>query len=995
VSDPTATITVNGTPATSGSPSSPISLNVGPNLIPVVITAQNGTFQTYTITVTRAGPTPPAPPTIVPHGGSITTTQTAGITAGLSGNQAIYYTITGGDSGTTPAVASAVYSSAFIVSPVPGTFTVEAMVFDPDTDLWSSPDAATFIVGVPPAAPTITPGDCSITTTQTVGIEADLSAGQTIYYGIINDTTLTGVTGNVYSGPFTVSPVPGTFSAIAWVYDSGTGLWSSPDVTTFNVGAAASPTIIQHGGNITTAQTVGIEADLSAGQTAYYVVIDDLTQSVNSYVYSGPFIVSPVPGVFKVDASVYDPGTGQWSNPDVATFDVSAAPAPPAAPAIVPHGGIITPTQTVGIEASLSAGQAIYYTVTGGDSGATPTVASAVYSGPFKVSPTPGVFTVEAKVYDPGTDLWSSPDAATFYVVGFGLTVTPPEITLTVGQQSSATATFTTSVYGSVYATTDVTGLAAWSSEDNQIATVNAGQIMGVTAGTTVVSAVYQDMSGAVPVTVIAPAPTCAVTYNGNGNTGGNVPADGHGYQPGATVTVLGNTGNLARTGYIFSGWNTAPDGSGTAYQAGGSFAITANTTLYAVWSIAPLCTVTYDGNGGSGAPPADSNSPYLPGATVTVLGNTGNLTRTGYLFSGWNTAPDGSGTAYQAGGSFAITANTTLYAVWTPIIPGGGGGGSSSGPTTNALLVPPPPVPSPPASPSAFIARWPGHVDLDQTYYIPSSVSGLVPATFTAPAPDQGKLAAAKANGLEERVYYFNEKYQKWVALTSYPRPDGSVLVVNDGGYNGVWTEMFAVQEPHFTDITGNWAEDVVNRMNGLALIEGYPVPGDPDSLDRTAGVDQTITRAEFATILARALGCLPPAEQKLYGALLPYGEEPDQVLADWTGVPDWARDFVAGMVYGGLVQGEAPHDFAGNAPITRIEAAVLVSKVLSKLPNYQPADLSQFADAAGVPDWARAAVASGVLNGYPNGTLLPNNSITRAESLVTILKLLRALGW
>jgi hypothetical protein len=328
------------------------------------------------------------------------------------------------------------------------------------------------------------------------------------------------------------------------------------------------------------------------------------------------------------------------------------------------------------------------------------------------------------------------------------------------------------------------------------------------------------------------------------------------------------------------------------------------------------------------------------------------------------------------------------------PTSSGGGGGGGGNTPQLNPPAVPPP-VPPPAASPSVFIARWPGHVDLDQTFLIPIPAAGPVPTSFVVSAPDQGKLAAAKAQGLEQRVYYFNEQYQKWVALASYPQADGSVLVENDGGYNNSWTEMFAVREPHYTDITGNWSEDVVNRMNGLALIEGYPIPDDPNTQDRLAGVDRNISRAEFATILARALGCLPPDEQKLYGVLLPQGEEPDQVLAGWSGVPDWSRDFVAGMVYSGLIQGEAPGYFAGNNPITRIEAAVLVSKVLNKLPNYKPADLSQFKDAADVPDWARAAVVDGVLNGYPNGTLLPNNPITRAESLVTILKLLRALGW
>ncbi len=274
-------------------------------------------------------------------------------------------------------------------------------------------------------------------------------------------------------------------------------------------------------------------------------------------------------------------------------------------------------------------------------------------------------------------------------------------------------------------------------------------------------------------------------------------------------------------------------------------------------------------------------------------------------------------------------------------------------------------------------------------------STSGSVYADFTEPAPDQATLAAAKAQGLEQRVYYFNEQYQKWVALASYPQADGTVLVKNDGGYNNVWMEMYAVRQPDFTDVAGHWAEDIANRMNGLALLEGYPIPGDPNPLERTAGLDRSITRAEFVTILARALGCLPTAEHKLYGVLSPSDQQSVAILAGMKGVPDWSQDFVAGAVYSGLAIGRSGDDFAGNAPITRIEAAVVVSNFLKRLPNYQPADLTQFKDAADVPDWAQAGVADGVLSGYPNGTLLPNNPITRAEALVTILKMLRALGW
>ncbi|SLM32559.1 exported hypothetical protein [Desulfamplus magnetovallimortis] len=81
--------------------------------------------------------------------------------------------------------------------------------------------------------------------------------------------------------------------------------------------------------------------------------------------------------------------------------------------------------------------------------------------------------------------------------------------------------------------------------------------------------------------------------------------------------------------------------------------------------------SVTYEGNGAdSGTPPADGNS-YAQGDSITVLGNTGTLVKTGYDFAGWNTASDGSGMTYQSGDSFVMGAsNMTLYAVWTAVVP-------------------------------------------------------------------------------------------------------------------------------------------------------------------------------------------------------------------------------------------------------------------------------------------------------------------------------------
>ncbi len=159
------------------------------------------------------------------------------------------------------------------------------------------------------------------------------------------------------------------------------------------------------------------------------------------------------------------------------------------------------------------------------------------------------------------------------------------------------------------------------------------------------------------------------VIYNPNSSTSGTVPLDNNTYSGGATVTVLTNSGSLAKTGYTFSGWNTATDGSGTNYAVSSSLTMpAANVTLYAKW-IPVGFTVTYNDNGStSGSVPVDGTA-YSSGASVNTLSNSGTLAKTNYTFAGWNTAADGSGTTYTAPqtGAFTIATNTTLYAKWTP----------------------------------------------------------------------------------------------------------------------------------------------------------------------------------------------------------------------------------------------------------------------------------------------------------------------------------------
>lgn len=112
--------------------------------------------------------------------------------------------------------------------------------------------------------------------------------------------------------------------------------------------------------------------------------------------------------------------------------------------------------------------------------------------------------------------------------------------------------------------------------------------------------------------------------------------------------------------GHIFTGWNTAADGTGTAYAAGATFTPVVDTTLYAQWANAANY-ITFDPNGGRGEMD-DLTVPFDEQETLPACA----FAKTGYTFAGWNTAADGSGDSYAAGATVEPNADMTLYAVWT-----------------------------------------------------------------------------------------------------------------------------------------------------------------------------------------------------------------------------------------------------------------------------------------------------------------------------------------
>ncbi len=112
-------------------------------------------------------------------------------------------------------------------------------------------------------------------------------------------------------------------------------------------------------------------------------------------------------------------------------------------------------------------------------------------------------------------------------------------------------------------------------------------------------------------------------------------------------------------TGRAFLGWSTNRNATAPQYVAGSTYTTEADLYLYAVWQLNTY-TITYNANGGTDAPSAQSKA-Y--GSSIQL--STQTPTRKGYTFLYWSTSSDGNGTNYAPGGIYSANANATLYAQW------------------------------------------------------------------------------------------------------------------------------------------------------------------------------------------------------------------------------------------------------------------------------------------------------------------------------------------
>ena len=153
-------------------------------------------------------------------------------------------------------------------------------------------------------------------------------------------------------------------------------------------------------------------------------------------------------------------------------------------------------------------------------------------------------------------------------------------------------------------------------------------------------------------------AKTYTISYNANGGSGApGSQTKTHG------IKMLLSKVEPTRSGYTFLGWATSASATSASYQPGEWYYANANRTFYAVWQKnAPTSyTVSYDANGGSGAPSSQTKT-----QDVTLTLSSTKPTRSGYTFLGWATSAGATSASYQPGGSYTANASVTLYAVWS-----------------------------------------------------------------------------------------------------------------------------------------------------------------------------------------------------------------------------------------------------------------------------------------------------------------------------------------
>ena len=197
------------------------------------------------------------------------------------------------------------------------------------------------------------------------------------------------------------------------------------------------------------------------------------------------------------------------------------------------------------------------------------------------------------------------------------------------------------------------------------------------------------------------------------------------------------------------------------------------------------------------------------------------------------------------------------------------------------------------------------------------------------------------------------------------------TLIVTNNAGASrievydsGDWSQM----ENSFPDTEGHWASAYISYMVNNKVVKG--------SDDGYFYPDKSMNRTEFAIMLCNYLGIDPLDYQDV---ILPF--------TDAYEIPWWALNNVKAVYSLGIMQGQLTDygvEFKPYADIQRIEYAISIGRLLP--PGLMSAPIYAL-DEADIPFWGKEsmkiATAQGIINGYPDGTLKPRRSVTRAEAV------------
>jgi len=171
------------------------------------------------------------------------------------------------------------------------------------------------------------------------------------------------------------------------------------------------------------------------------------------------------------------------------------------------------------------------------------------------------------------------------------------------------------------------------------------------------------------------------------------------------------------------------------------------------------------------------------------------------------------------------------------------------------------------------------------------------------------------------------------------------------------------------FADVPASyWAYAAVTRLAVAQIVGG---------VNQTHfQPDRTVTRAEFAVMLARAFALPPPTTS-------------EPAFRD-VAATDWFYDAVVRAVASGYMVGLGQGVFGPDLHLTRQEAAAIAARVGANLPIQFSQAGRTYTDSASIASWAYAAVMEatykGLLGGFPDGTFRPSKDLTRAEAAVLI---------